>query len=173
MMQLAMFYNAEKWPRKAIEIYGQILADDPQNGMALHGRADALLAVGKHASAVADYEKALELLPDDAGLLNNFAWVLATSLDDQIRDGRRALELASEACRLTDYKMAHILSTLASAHAEVGDFEAAVKWSSKAVELGDESQKEQLTTHCACITAAFCFRTITENLVSPGAALGG
>ncbi|MFW6114235.1 MAG: hypothetical protein ACOC7K_00675, partial [bacterium] len=78
------------------------------------------------------------------GVLNNFAWVLATSPDDKLRDGSRALELARQACELTDYKEAHILSTLASAHAELGDFEKAVKWAKKACELGDESVQEQL-----------------------------
>ena len=36
---------------------------------------------------------------------------------------------------LTSYEAPHILSTLAAAHAENGDFENARKWSSKAVEL--------------------------------------
>jgi len=143
-LQRAMFYNAEKRPRKAIEIYTEILADHPDNPMALQGRGDALLAIGKHGRAIADYEKAIELMPNDASLLNNFAWVLATSPDDKLRDGKRALKLATEACRLTDYKMPHILSTLASAHAELGDFETAIQWSQKAVELGDEEQKDQL-----------------------------
>lgn len=143
-LQLAMFYNAEDRPRKAIEVYTQILDDAPDNGMALHGRGDAQLAIGKHAPAVADYEKALKQLPDSPGLLNNFAWVLATSPDDKLRDGKRAIELATKACELTDYKAAHILSTLAAAYAETGDFQTAIKWSQKAVELGDDDQKEQL-----------------------------
>lgn len=79
-----------------------------------------------------------------AGLLNNLAWVLATSPKDDVRNGKRALELATRACELTEYKEAHILSTLAATYAETGDFEKAREWSEKAVKLGEEESNEQL-----------------------------
>ena len=40
--------------------------------------------------------------------------------------------------------MPHILSTLAAAYAETGDFDKAVEWSTKSVELGQEKLKDQL-----------------------------
>ncbi len=49
-----------------------------------------------------------------------------------------------KSCELTDYKAAHILSTLAAAYAETGDFEKAREWSGKAVELGTAENNEQL-----------------------------
>jgi len=63
-----------------------------------------------------------------------------------LRDGKRAIELATKACEVTDYKKPHILSTLAAAYAETGDFKTAIKWSTKAVEMGskDEEVDEQL-----------------------------
>jgi len=143
-LQLAMFYSAQKKPLKAIETYSAVLADHPDDVTGLRGRADALLGIGKHAEAIADYEKALKLQPKDTGILNNLAWVLATSPKEKLRDGKRAITLATEACKLTDYKKAHILSTLAAAFAETGDFKSAVKWSEKAVELGAEDQKDVL-----------------------------
>ena len=112
---------------------------DPDNFAALRFRADAYLNIGKHAEAIADFDKALALKEDDESLLNNFAWVLATSPDDKLRDGPRALKMATKAAEATGYETPHILSTLAAAYAETGDFENAAKWSQKAVEL---SQKE-------------------------------
>ena len=71
----------------------------------------------------------------DSGLLNNLAWVLATSTFDELRDGERAIELATTAAELTDFKKAFIISTLASGYAEVGEFEKAREWSNKAIEV--------------------------------------
>ncbi len=71
----------------------------------------------------------------DSGLLNNLAWVLATSTFEEVRDGERAIELATTAAELTDFKKAFIISTLASGYAEVGEFEKAKEWSRKAIEV--------------------------------------
>ena len=116
----------------------------PRNGERCETRADASLSVGKHKEAVADYEEALKVEPDDDGILNNFAWVLATSPEDDVRSGKRSVELALKACEATKYEQPHILSTLAAAYAEVGDFESAQKWSAKAVEMGNGEIREQL-----------------------------
>ncbi len=145
MLQLGLFYAADKQPQKAVDTLGEVLAKDGKNWMAYRGRADAYLAIGKQAGALADYEAALKLQPEDSGILNNLAWLLGTSTDDNLRDGKRAIELATEACKLTEYKQAHILSTLAASYAETGDFASAMSWSEKAVELGrGREMKEQL-----------------------------
>jgi tetratricopeptide (TPR) repeat protein len=141
-LQLAMYLMADKRPRKAIEILDNVIADNEKNADALRSRGDALLSVGKHADAVADYEKALKIEPKDTGVLNNLAWVLATSKDDKVRDAKKSIEYGKQACELTEYKKPHILSTLASGYAEAGDFETAIKWSTKAVELGKGTEND-------------------------------
>jgi tetratricopeptide (TPR) repeat protein len=144
-------------PRKAIEVLTGLLQSQPENVAALRSRGDALLSVGDHQKAIADYESAVaavgkvEISDSDefqrqeaAGIYNNLSWVLATSPNDEIRNGTRSLELAEKAAALSDYKAPHILSTLAAAYAEAGNFEKAVEWSQKAVELGDQEDHEQL-----------------------------
>lgn len=142
--QLGRFCQIAERPRQAIEVYTSVLEGNADYWPALRSRADAYLSVGKHSEAVADYTALMKLKPDEEGALNNFAWVLATSPDEKIRDGKRALELALKACEASEYKAAHVLSTLAAAYAETRDFKNAIKWSKKAVEIGDESQKEEL-----------------------------
>jgi tetratricopeptide (TPR) repeat protein len=139
--QIGMLYEANKQPRKAIATYDDVLAHDPDSFSALRGRADAYLNIGKHAEAVADYNAALKIKPDDSGVLNNLAWVLATSPDDKVRDGKRSIELSTKAAKLDDYKQAHILSTLAAGYAETGDFDTARKWSQKAVDTGSDNSE--------------------------------
>ena len=101
-------------------------------------RATAYINMGKHALAIKDYDIALENLPDSEHMLNNLSWILSTSKDDALRDGKRALELGKRACEITNYKAAYILSTYAAGFAELGDWENATKWSTKAVELRRE-----------------------------------
>jgi tetratricopeptide (TPR) repeat protein len=138
-MQMAAYYEMDQRPRRAIEIYTEIVDQNEENWVALRRRGDALLSIGDQAKAVSDYEAALKIQPEETGLLNNLAWVLATSPDDELRDGKRAVELASKACELTKYEQAHILSTLAAAHAEAGQFEKAIEWSGKAVVLDPDT----------------------------------
>ncbi len=143
-MQIAMIYLADERPLRAIEVYEQILETEPNYVEAVRGRADALLGTGDHSKAIDAYEATLKIEPDDSGSLNNLAWVLATSTFDKLRNGARSIELATKACELTEFKQAHIISTLAAGYAETGDWENALKWSTKAVELGTGQVKEQL-----------------------------
>jgi tetratricopeptide (TPR) repeat protein len=140
-IQIAALYEANKQPRKAIAIYNDLLTANPDNFVALRSRGDSYLNIGKHAEAVTDYEAALKLEPNDTGLLNNLAWVLATSPEDSVRNGKRSVELGTQAAKLTDYKKAFILSTLAAGYAESGDFDKAREWSQKAVDLGTEDDE--------------------------------
>jgi tetratricopeptide (TPR) repeat protein len=139
--QLAMFYGAKKNSVKAIETYRELLRLKPDDWRAMRGLADALLNVGQHAEAIAVYEKAVKLQPKDDGILNNLAWVLCTSPDDKLRNGRRAIELATQACKATDYKVPHILSTLAAAYAETGDFDNAIKWLNNGLEIAEKAKE--------------------------------
>ena len=56
-------------------------------------------------------------LPD---ALNNLAWILAANPDPQARNGRKAVELAQRACKLTGFKQPLMVGTLAAAYAEAG-----------------------------------------------------
>lgn len=156
-LRLASLYTMDNRPRKAIEVLSDLLQADPGNVPALRSRGDALLSVGDHKKAIEDYEAAVDSVgeiefetadefqkQEAAGIYNNLSWVLATSPNDSVRDGKRSLELAEKAAKLSDYKAAHILSTLAAAYAEAGNFEKAIQWSEKAVQLGDEEDHEQL-----------------------------
>lgn len=158
IMQLANYYQMDNRPRLAIRLYDELIAKDDSDWRAMRLRGDARLSIGEHQEAMLDYDNAIKKLEetravaddekgsdiDYSGLLNNMSWVLSTSPQDELRDGKKALELALKASEATEYKEAHILSTLASAYAETGDFEKAREWAAKAIEIAMEEDNPQL-----------------------------
>ncbi len=67
----------------------------------------------------------------DAG--RRFAWILATCPDPKIRNGKVALQVAGQCADATKYRQAEVLSALAAAHAELGNFREAIKWQTEAI----------------------------------------
>ncbi len=91
--------------------------------------------MGRTREAVVQYREALRLNPDLAGALNNLAWVLAASPDDELRNGAEAVRLAERACELTHYGQPLFIGTLAAAYAEAGRFPEAVTTAEKVEQL--------------------------------------
>jgi tetratricopeptide (TPR) repeat protein len=156
LLQLASYYLSDDRPRLAIKVMDDLVKKDKTAWRAFRLRGDAKLSISEHKEAIEDYRRAVKAMeskdqkedqPEDedkSGLYNNLSWVLATSPTDELRNGKEALELGLKACEASDYKKAHILSTLAAAYAETGDFEKAKEWAEKAVEVGKSEGSEQL-----------------------------
>ena len=90
---------------------------------------------GRTREAIAQYREALRLNPNLAWALNNLAWVLAASSDDELRNGAEAVRLAEHACELTHDGEPLFVGTLAAAYAESGRFPEAVTTAEKAEQL--------------------------------------
>ena len=104
----------------------------------------ALLQTGDTKDAVAHLEKALEI---DPGLMNaevNLGWVLATSHDDSLRNGARAVQLVEDVARRAGHPNAVVLRTLAAAYAETGRFNDAIAAAQQAIEIARTTGNEGL-----------------------------
>ncbi|GAB5497392.1 MAG: tetratricopeptide repeat protein [Phycisphaerales bacterium] len=110
---------------------------------ALWGRALANMNLSKHAEAVTDLNRAVELNPANIQALNNLAWLLATSPADEIRDGNRAVELSRRACELNNWTELSTISTHAASLAEAGDYDQAIRWQQRCIELAPASQAQR------------------------------
>jgi tetratricopeptide (TPR) repeat protein len=110
---------------EAVADWEKTLQIQPTDANAHTGLGDALLRKGSLKEAIAHYEQALALAPEDPHSRNNLAWVLATSTDDSIRDGAKALDLAQVAVALSGGREPSFLRTLAAAYAESGRFSEA------------------------------------------------
>jgi protein O-mannosyl-transferase len=94
---------------------------------------EALATLGRNAEALAAFRSAMTTAPDDPRLLSRVAWLLATSPEESVRDGRHAVSLAERAVQITDGRDADSLDTLAAAYAEVDRFSDAAATEQRAL----------------------------------------
>ncbi len=101
-------------PQTAIRILEKQTAGNPGNAQAFRFLGDLYYQDKQMDKAVAAYDRAVELQPDEPENLNNLAWVLVTKDDVSEFEKTRAVKLAERAVSL---KPTHyILDTLAEAY---------------------------------------------------------
>ena len=126
----------------AIVSYGKAIQLSPQNPLLFKARALILVGRERFEEAAKDYEAMINLNPQDSACLNLAAWFFATCSSDNVRNGKKALGWAQQACKLTEYKNSLFLDTLAAAYATSGEFKKAVLWQTEAIDRLKEEKIE-------------------------------
>lgn len=107
-------------------------------------RARLAAEQGRFPEARAGYTRALEADPEFLWAANNRAWMQATHVSSDARNGREAIPLALYACVKSDWHNWSFIDTLAAGYAEVGDFPAAIRCGERALQLAPEEWREEL-----------------------------
>lgn len=128
---------------KAIDSYAEAIRLEPQNDVAIFDRGLAYWENGETKQALTDFRAAVQLNPKNDGAYNGLAWVMATSPEQEFRDGAKAVEYATKACELTEWKNPFHISALAAAYAETGNFAQAIEWHKKATASPDFPASKQ------------------------------
>ena len=109
---------------EAAESFAAVVKMDPTDVQAQSALAGALTMSHRYTEARVALEAAVPRLPDNLFLRHSLASLLATCPQQEIRDGKRAVELATGVFR--DQPSLLHGTTLAAAMAEAGQFEEAI-----------------------------------------------
>jgi tetratricopeptide (TPR) repeat protein len=156
-------------PKKAVADFTAAIELNPQSALAYNNRGFNRQMFGDYAGAIADFNKAIEFSPKYALAYQNKAWLLATCPEEKIRDGKAAIAAAQKAGELREWKAITDIKSLAAAYAETGDFDKAVEWQKKAIDLaegeGKSGEEELLKLYQA--KAPFRFAPPAEGSATP------
>lgn len=140
---------------EAIEHSEEALRIRPNDADAQNNLGLAMLQTGDTKRAVTHLEKALEINPGHMNAEVNLAWVLATSPDDSLRNGARAVQLAEDVTNRAGHPNAIVLRTLAAAYAEVGRFSDAIQTAQQAIEQAKATANDGLAADLEKNIAAY------------------
>jgi Tfp pilus assembly protein PilF len=130
---------------EAISRYQEVLRIDPGSADTLHHLGKAHYGVGRRGEGIIWMERALGLPSVSPMILNDLAWMLATAPEENLRDGKRALELALLADNASGGADPLILDTLAAAYAETCDYPKALETARRALELAERQGNRELS----------------------------
>jgi len=129
---------------EAVDHFREAVRLDPESPSSRQHLGRALRFVGATAEAVAELREAIRLAPDQVEALGDLAWIRATAVEPEFRDGSEAVRLAERALGLTGDRRAVALDTLAAALAEVGRFGEAVRVAEEARAAASNSGADEL-----------------------------
>ncbi len=121
--------------KEAEEDFDKVIIMDPRMSSAHVYRGLCREKLRKYKDALNDYTEALELMPNDAAVHNNIAYLYVSANDESFRDKGKALEHAKKAAELSKEKNAEILDTLARAYFINGMVKEAIDAENKALKL--------------------------------------
>lgn len=125
---------------KALEDANKSIGIEPNYSNGWLNRGTAYAKLGDAPEAIADCKRALELAPEKWVGHQELAWIYATTPQAASRDGRKAMELATKACNLSQWKEYQCIGALAAAEAETGRFDDAVKHATQALAMGQDDK---------------------------------
>ena len=131
---------------EAVTCFNELINHKEVSAEVYENLGTAQLQLGRYEAAIQNWSKVVQLDPNNANILNNLAWLLATSDDMSFRNPDRAIELAKRACELTGYEDPYKLDTLAAAYAAADRFDEAVMTAQQAVNNAKDSDKEEIVS---------------------------
>ena len=123
--------------------YNRLVEANPLNPDAHLTRYDQRLKSKDFVGAKEDLKAAFDNCNGDAGISNMYARFLASCEAAELRDGKKAMDIALHLNQVTNFKDADFVETLAMAYEEMGNVQKAIEYYQKATDIMTEVHVEK------------------------------
>ena len=131
---LGRIAKKQGFAKSALEYYQKALDVNPRNVNLQLEVGNYLADERRWGEALAHFQSALTTSPNDLDLLERYAWLLAVYPAEDLRNGKKALELSTRLALRRKYTKPQEMrcgTTLAAAHARAGQFDQALEVANK------------------------------------------
>jgi rhomboid protease GluP len=146
-------YLDEADRRAAMEVLEKQLQGNPDDPELLLLRGQVHTMAEQWEAAIADYRAVLAITPDDAGALNNLAWILLEEAPPELRDRPEAERLARRAVELAP-EDPYALGTYGTARLRAGDADGAARLLERALETSRPGREESTDRYLLAMALA-------------------
>ena len=151
-MKLAVALMQSGRPDQAATHLIQLLQETPRDAELHFLMANCRSLQNDWPATVRHYQEVVRLAPGRLLAANNLAFILAAHPDEKIRDANVALRLADAISKRTNYAEPQLLDTLAVAYGANQQYDKAMEFANKAIELwgkrpGSEASIEEAKRH--------------------------
>lgn len=127
--------------RNGMAQFAQALKRDQGLAIIYVFRGHSYVVQEKYSQAAGDFKIAVQLAAGAPEAHEAYARLLATCPHQTVRNGRKAVEHATTACELTRWESWFCLDTLATAYAEAGQFDTALEYAGRALQLAPKESQ--------------------------------
>jgi serine/threonine protein kinase/Flp pilus assembly protein TadD len=135
-------YQETNQYEKAIEAYIEAIKHNPHYGNAYWGLGYCYKNTKHYQESLDNFKRAIEIDPCDHYTYSDLGLLYAT-----LKRYPEAIESCTQACKLSEYKSHLELSNLATVYSESGNFDKAIEYQQKAIELADDDSKDEYKKH--------------------------
>ena len=161
-LQLANTLRSRKRFEPALKQYTEVIELDPRVAEARFGQATSLADLKRYAEARDRLAEGVRLYPDRVEFVSALARLQAAAPDARVRDGARALTLATELVKRQNSASAR--EAMAMALAEVGRYDQALQWQRNAIAAATRDRQLDLAAAMAANLRLFEGRQPSRTL---------
>ena len=156
------------YPRTTCDVeQKEILPIDPE-ALKQSQAAGRLAAEGRVAEAIQSYRESLVTDPNNPEALSGLAGILAMAGQPELRNGAEAVQLATRAVELTDYRLSQSIQVLAAAYAEAGRFPEAVEMTQISYALASITSQNEIAASNLRLLGLYSARKTIASMKSAG-----